>query len=109
METPLPRVFDFFSGFLAHLGAVGAQPQNIFAFEFKLLRELGLQPELEKTRLNAGTKLLANALTEGDWQMIGRVRTSEAQTRELNQFLHGFLIFHLGRIPKGRAGIVTQS
>jgi hypothetical protein len=102
METPLPRVFDFFSDFLNHLLAVGAEPQNVFAFEFKLLRELGLQPELEKTRLNPGTKLLANALTESDWQMIARLRPSEAQIKELNQFLHGFLIFHLGKIPKGR-------
>jgi hypothetical protein len=109
METPLPRVFDFFSGFLDHLAATGAQAQNIFAFEFKLLRELGLQPELDKTRLNVGTKLLVKALAEGDWQMIGRIRLSEAQMKELNQFLHGFLIFHLGRIPKGRAGIVTRS
>jgi hypothetical protein len=102
METPLPRVFDFFSDFLSHLLAVGAEPQNVFAFEFKLLRELGLQPELEKTRLNPGTKLLANELTESDWQMIARLRPSEAQIKELNQFLHGFLIFHLGKIPKGR-------
>jgi DNA repair protein RecO (recombination protein O) len=102
METPLPRVFDFFSDFLDHLLAVGAEPQNVFAFEFKLLRELGLQPELEKTRLNPGTKLLANALTESDWKMIARLRPSEAQIKELNQFLHGFLIFHLGKIPKGR-------
>jgi DNA repair protein RecO (recombination protein O) len=102
METPLPRVFDFFSDFLNHLLAVEAEPQNVFAFEFKLLRELGLQPELEKTRLNPGTKLLANALTESDWKMIARLRPSEAQIKELNQFLHGFLIFHLGKIPKGR-------
>jgi DNA repair protein RecO (recombination protein O) len=103
LETPLPRVFDMFSGVLDHLANIGAQPQNIFAFELKLLRESGLQPELEKTRLNPGTKLLVNALTENDWEMIGRVRPSDGQIKELGHFLHGFLIFHLGRIPKGRA------
>jgi hypothetical protein len=38
--------------------------------------------------------------------MIARVRSSDAQIEELNQFLHGFLIFHLGKIPKGRGSAI---
>jgi DNA repair protein RecO (recombination protein O) len=105
-ETPMPRIFNLVSGLLEHLAAVGSQPQNVFAFELKLLQELGLQPELEKTRLNPGTKLWANSLTVNDWPMITRLRPSEAQNKELSQFLHGFLIFHLGKIPKGRTAAV---
>jgi hypothetical protein len=33
---------------------------------------------------------------------VARLKLSEGQVRELRHFLHGFLIFHLGRIPKGR-------
>jgi hypothetical protein len=31
------------------------------------------------------------------------LKLTDAQTIELREFLHGFLIFHLGRLPKGRA------
>jgi hypothetical protein len=34
---------------------------------------------------------------------LSRLKPSDAQSRELQQFLHGFLIFHLGKIPGGRA------
>jgi hypothetical protein len=31
-----------------------------------------------------------------------------AQAAELRRFLHGFLIFHLGRLPRGRAAALTD-
>ena len=77
-------------------------PCTLFAFELKLLNELGLRPHLDKTKLNPGTRNLVQALTENDWSQIARLKSSPAQAKELNQFLHGFLIFHLGKIPKGR-------
>src|SRR5437667_12146800 len=40
-ETPLPAAFELLRGLLAHLPKQSAQPQTIFAFELKLLRELG--------------------------------------------------------------------
>jgi hypothetical protein len=36
-----------------------------------------------------------------------RLQLTAAQIIELRQFLHGFLIFHLGRLPKGRAVALT--
>jgi DNA repair protein RecO (recombination protein O) len=36
------------------------------------------------------------------WSMIGRLKISEAQERELRQFLHGFMIYHLEKIPRSR-------
>ena len=63
-ETPLPVIFDLMAGLLQHLPAEAPQPQAIFAFELKLLTELGLKPELEKTKLNPGTKQMLKALTE---------------------------------------------
>src|SRR5277367_2456544 len=78
-------------------------PQLVFAFELKLLHELGLEPNLTETNLAAGTKKIAGILAQKDWAAGLRLKLTAAQTIELRQFLHGFLILHLGRLPKGRA------
>ena len=101
-ETPLPAAFELLRGLLAHLPKQSAQPQTIFAFELKLLRELGLTPDLAKARLTPGAKQIVTALSASDWTAVARLKLSEAQLTELRRFLHGFLIFHLGRIQKGR-------
>lgn len=101
-ETPLPVVFELMRGFLEVLPQHPPEPQTVFAFELKLLDELGLQPDLAKSRLSAGAQQLCSALRQGDWPAVARLRLSVAQISELGRFLHGFLIFHLGRVPKGR-------
>jgi recombinational DNA repair protein (RecF pathway) len=78
------------------------QATTIFAFELKLLTNLGLKPDLDKSGLNAGTKQLVKALTEQDWPVVARLKPTTAQAAELGRFLHGFLIYNLGRILKGR-------
>jgi len=101
-ETPLPHVFDLMLGLLHHLVARPSQPQTVFAFELRLLTELGLKPDLDKSRINPGTKQLVKALAQNDWQVVGRLKATTPQEAELVHFLHGYLIYHLGRIPKGR-------
>jgi DNA repair protein RecO (recombination protein O) len=101
-ETPLPAIYELLRGWLQHLGATPPQPLTIFAFELKLLNELGLAPDLAETRLQAGTKQLLAKLASADWPFLNQLRTSPAQLTELRQFLHGFLIFHLGKIPAAR-------
>ena len=101
-ETPLPAIFELVRGFLAALPRHPPLPRNIFAFELKLLNELGLRPDLDKSHLPAGTKELVAALLTADWPAIAELQANAAQARELRQFLHGFVIYHLGKIPKGR-------
>jgi DNA repair protein RecO (recombination protein O) len=108
-ETPLPAVFDLMLGLLRCLGACGPQPRVLFAFELRLLAELGLKPDLEQSRLNPGTKLLVQALAEQEWERLARLNPSSAQVAELRRFLHGYLIYHLGRIPKGRDAALAPS
>ena len=103
METPLPAIFDLMKSFLEQLEKQLPQPKTIFAFEMKLLSELGLKPPLEKSRLKPGTQQLVKQLLKNDWHGLRKLKFSSAQTAELRQFLHGFLIFHLGKIPHGRA------
>jgi DNA repair protein RecO (recombination protein O) len=101
-ETPLPAIYELMRGFLEALPLAPPRPQNIFAFELKLLDELGLKPDLAKSKLTAGARQIIGALSASDWPAIARLKLSDAQATELRQFLHGFLIFHLDRVPKGR-------
>jgi len=107
-ETPLPGLFELIMGMLAYLPARPPDAQTVLAFELKLLEALGLSPVLEESKLTPGTRLLAKWLTEKDWPGTGHLRSSREQVVELRQFLHGFLIFHLGKIPKGRAGALES-
>ena len=102
-ETPLPEIFELVQGFISHLCAQSPAPQNIFAFELKLLRELGQEPDLKETRLSPGAKKIVQALLMSDWTSNSRLKLSDAQSDEISQWLHGFLIFHLDKLPRGRA------
>jgi len=107
-ETPLPEIFPLVRDFLQLLCAPPPPvAQNIFALELKLLRELGLAPELTETRLTPGAKKIVQTLLESDWTAGSRLKLSAAQIGELAQFLHGFLIFHLGKLPRGRAAALA--
>jgi DNA repair protein RecO (recombination protein O) len=107
-ETPLSAVYELLREFLDCLCKEKTAPQLIFTFELKLLRELGLEPNLTETNLAAGTKKIAAILAQKDWAAGLRLKLTAAQTIELRQFLHGFLIFHLGRLPKGRAAALAE-
>jgi DNA repair protein RecO (recombination protein O) len=106
-ETPLPAVFELMTGFLDCLCHHPSPPQMVFAFELKLLHELGLYPDLDTIKLTPGAKQIVRRLTQGDWPAGLRLKLTKVQTEELRQFLHGFLIFHLGHLPQGRAGALA--
>jgi DNA repair protein RecO (recombination protein O) len=107
-EAPLPEVFEIVRDFLKWLCANEPKAQSILALELKLLCELGLMPDLEEARLTAGAKKIARVLLEADWTDLARLKPSPSQTHELQQWLHGFLIFHLGRLPRGRAAALGE-
>lgn len=107
-DTPLPGIYKLLCGFLDCLCHNKPSTQIIFAFELKLLRELGLEPDWAQTNLAAGTRKIAVALAQNDWATSLRLKLTPAQTTELRQFLHGFMIFHLGLLPKGRTGALTD-
>jgi DNA repair protein RecO (recombination protein O) len=101
--TPLPAIFELMNGFVDCLCRQKSGLQIVLAFELKLLHELGLKPDLGETKLTPGAKQIVRALMQNNWPACSRLRPTPAQAGELRQFLHGFLIFHLGRLPKGRA------
>ena len=51
--------------------------------------------------------LRAAELLKSGWKNNLRLHLSRAQGAELREWLHGFLIFHLGRLPRGRAAAVA--
>ncbi len=103
LDTPLPELFRQFNGMLRQLPKQPPQPQTIFAFEIKLLEELGLKPNFAERNLTGGARQILEKLLAVDWPAAFRLRPSAAQTAEIRLFLHGFLFYHLGKIPAARS------
>ena len=101
-ETPLLVVFDLMRDLLSYLLPAPTRPQTVLAFELRLLNELGLAPDLRKTHLTRGSREIVRLLETSSWSGISRLKLSSAQTSELGDYLHGFLLYHLGKIPRGR-------
>ena len=108
-ETPLPKVFSLMRECIEALIATVPSPRTVFAFELKLLEELGLMPDLNAAGIGAGAKQIAETLKRSEWNVIARVKLSDLQTRELRQFLHGFMIYHLERIPSSRTAALNAT
>jgi DNA repair protein RecO (recombination protein O) len=102
-ETPLPALYAQFTGLLGELPRHPARPGTIFAFEMKLLDDLGLRPDLARTELSAGARQLLERFAVEDWAVLFRLRLSAAQEAEIQKYLHGFLIYHLDKLPRGRS------
>ena len=108
-ETPLPEIFRLFASLLRHIPQHPPQPLTLFAFELKLLKQLGQSPDLQTSQLSAGTKQILEKATQLDWPALSRLQLSAPQSREIQSFLHGFLIYHLGAIPRGRSTALLAS
>jgi DNA repair protein RecO (recombination protein O) len=106
-ETPLAETYHLLSNFLKCLCSVPPQLKNVLMLELKLLRLLGMEPDLHEAKLTPGARKLAAALLETDWAESTRLILSQAQSDELRHWLHGFLVFHLGRLPRGRSSAVA--
>ncbi len=102
-ETPLPAVFALLKGLLEHLPQQPAQAQTVLAFEARLLEELGLRPEPSQGHLTPGAQRLLSLLGQRDWDWLRHLKMAPAQVAECNGFLNHFLLYHLGKVPAGRA------
>jgi DNA repair protein RecO (recombination protein O) len=102
-DTPLPGLFDLFSGLLNQLSISKTRPRLVFAFELRLLDLLGLFPSSDQTSLKPATWELLADLAKADWTAVEDLKPSAATVKELNTFLCGFLTYHLGKVPRGRS------
>ncbi|MBU6409283.1 MAG: DNA repair protein RecO [Verrucomicrobia bacterium] len=103
-ETPLPGIFGLMRNFLDALCGQESGPQRVIAFELDILRELGLQPDWKQARLTEATRQSLSARPGPD----AGLKLASPQFEEVRRFLHGFLIYHLGRLPKGRAAALAE-
>lgn len=102
-ETPIAEIYELVRSFFGALTDTPPAATSVFAFELQLLEQLGLAPELGSATLSESSRQFANVLMTSGWETIARLKPTEVQTRELRQFLHGFLIYHLERIPRSRS------
>jgi len=105
-ETPLPVVFQLLCRLLDSQPGRSPQPHTVFAFELRLLADLGQAPDLAQAAVSPGSRQILQKLGQADWATLSRLQPSAVQIREIGLFLHGFLIYHLGRIPSGRAKLI---
>jgi DNA repair protein RecO (recombination protein O) len=106
--TPLQGIFRLMKDLLAFLPSHPAGPVPLLAFEVKFLGETGLQPDLSKSNLSLGARQGLQQLASADWDLLARLRFSPNQITELSQFLYGFLLWHLGRLPAGRNAALAR-
>lgn len=101
-DTPIPDVYELFVALLDYLGSHEPAARTVYAFELKLLACLGMEPDPGATGMPVGAAQLARELLDTDWMDLAGLTAEATDVRALRQFLHGFLIFHLGKLPKGR-------
>lgn len=106
-QTPLPEFHDDFRGLLKYLALHPAEPKLALSFELKLLSHLGQQPDSAQGTLTPGAREILQQLTARDWPALNSLLLSAVQVQELARFLHGFMQFHLGRIPMGRSSVLS--
>src|SRR5579862_2619593 len=75
-ETPLGGLFQLCRGLLEALPGHPPRPQAVFAFELKLLVELGLDPDLSQVQLSGGAIALIRNLQRAEWPGIARLHLS---------------------------------
>ena len=79
----------------------------VYALEMKLLSELGLTPALNESRLDDHTVILLEQLAVRNWAEISNLKPQKTQVMAMKEYLHGFLIYNLGKLPEGRDALLA--
>jgi len=108
-DTPLPEAWDLFRDFVSHVERAAPGVASVLALELKWLEVLGLAPDLEEVSFGGRTREVARALRAADWEGVAGLEAGveKAGWTPLIRFLHGFLIHHLGRLPRGRGDVLA--
>ncbi|MBI2947283.1 MAG: DNA repair protein RecO [Verrucomicrobia bacterium] len=101
-ETPLPAFYELLVGVLSFLPRQPLRNLTVYAFEAKLLQELGLAPDLSQCPLTPAAKAEFSRIAQADWSTLPEVALPEEQSVEIGRFLRGLIAFHFDRVPGGR-------
>lgn len=107
LEHPLPGIHAIFSTLLKHLEIHSTRPALVYAFEIKILNELGLAPALDYNRLNEHAAQLMEQLSVLNWKAITELKPSRSEAEKLSQFLVDFIQHNLEYFPKGRGQLLA--
>jgi DNA repair protein RecO (recombination protein O) len=64
IEAPIPEIYELMTALVEHIPGRRPVDRTIYAFELKLLEQLGLQPDFSESHLPPGTREMARALAE---------------------------------------------
>ena len=106
-ETPLVGIYTILTTLLKHLACAATRPALVYALEMKLLNELGLAPAFNESRLDDSTVELFEQLAIRNWEGITELKPAKPQVKAMKELLHGFLIYNLGTLPKGRDSVLA--
>jgi DNA repair protein RecO (recombination protein O) len=108
-EAPMPAVHALLREWLAQLAGNLPHPLACFAFEVRLLRELGLDPGSEHAPVAPGSRKILDILAQPGWAALATLRLSPSQEREIGGFLRRCLAQHTGRLPPERPALEPGS
>ena len=109
VDTPLPEAWQLFRWFLGEVNGRPWSPLTVLALELRHLADLGLEPELERESLPDRSRELALVLADPEaGAAVWPEPVPEEIWRPVSRFLHGFMIHHLGRLPRGRAEALSD-
>lgn len=108
-DTPIPDLFDLFTGMLDFLDQNGTPRFPLLVFEIQFLDLLGLSPGGEDTRLTPAASTLYEAIQATDWKDLRPVDPASPQLDEIAKFLNRFLLHHLSRLPQGRSAALDAA
>ncbi len=101
-HTPLPGLLDLVLQSLQSLIHSSNRALTLFAFEARLMAELGVGPELGEAKLTAGAQEILRHLTEAGWESLLRLRPSPAQVSELDHFFGKTIAYQFGKVARQR-------
>ena len=101
--TPIPEIYDLLAGALKILPERAPRCLTVYAFEMKLLLELGVQPDLANCPLRSASKAVLGQISSADWRAISQVTLDSDADAEIGRFLHRHMVYHLHKVPAGRS------
>ncbi|MSU22122.1 MAG: DNA repair protein RecO [Pedosphaera sp.] len=105
-DSPVPGLFELFLSALKSLTEASPQALTVYAFETKLLHQLGLKPDFRKAQLSPGSAEILERISSANWTAIQRIKPSQSQDGEIGKFLAGFIQYNVGKLPRGRPAAV---
>lgn len=101
-DTPLPAIYRLFGDFVSAIHRRKPRVLEMIALEIKMLDQLGLNPVGEAASVSPGSLEIMRRLSDLSFDKMTTLHASEKQSRELRDYLHRFLEFHLGKLARGR-------